>query len=83
MEEVEVGASEEEEEVVDSEVSMRKMPLNNWICRSMLSVRFFPFRFISLPNKYGKHWDVLGFSLIYGSTLYHYLLISHQVTLLC
>lgn len=29
MEEVEVGASEEEEEVVDSEVSMRKIPLNN------------------------------------------------------
>ena len=50
VEEVEVVASEEEEEVVDSEVSMRKMPLNNWICSSMLSVRFFPFRFISLPT---------------------------------
>lgn len=47
---MEVGASEEEEEVVDSEVSMRKMPLNNWICRPMLSVRFFPFRFISFPT---------------------------------
>lgn len=47
---MEVGASEEEEEVVDSEVSTRKMPLNNWICRRMLSVHFFPFRFISFPT---------------------------------
>lgn len=47
---MEVGASEEEEEVVDSEVSTRKMPLNNWICRQVLSVHFFPFRFISFPT---------------------------------